>query len=382
MANDFSKECLETLEILCESKNVLVSGPPGTGKSKLLGEVALAFEHGLGPAAPSAAPVHDTAAKVPIPPPPAAANSALSKILPSPDRKDRKVFRTAFHQNSKHREFVTGIVPLVAADGKTGFRVLLGTLYRASEHAKTEDGAALLVIDEINRGPAVQIFGGAIVAIEPDKRLAPDGTPNAKTQWFEIISPDDGNLVEYALPHHLYILAAMNQADASVEPLDVAFLRRWDPYKLLPDSGVLRKHFGIADGGEPLPETPSSPQDVFLASVRAWAQVNRRISLGRGPEFQVGHGILMGQEVAGIDMPAALAIASKGWAKVRAHIEEVFFGDVRGVAAVFNAINAPAYHPLKLVETTFADDLRFEIAGPESFTPANIYPALRAIAGD
>lgn len=383
METEFSSECLETLGILSASKNVLISGPPGTGKSRLLGEVAQAFAQGLGPANPSSTPVHDPKAKVPIPPQPTQDESSLSKILPSPDRQDRKVFRTAFHQNSKHREFVSGIVPLVSvAEGKTGFRVIKGTLYKASEHAKTDKGASLLVIDEINRGPAVQIFGGAIVAIESDKRLAPDGSPAIKTQWFEILGPDDGELVEYALPHHLYILAAMNQADASVEPLDVAFLRRWEPFKLLPDSDVLRKHFGIANSADPLQENPASAQDVFQASVRAWEQVNRRISLGRGSEFQIGHGVMMGQEIAEMSLDAALASACKGWAKVRAHVEEVFFGDVRGVAAVFNAINAPSYHPLKLVETTFADDLRFEITGPESFKPSNVYPALRAIAGE
>lgn len=385
MANEFSKECVETLELLASSKNVLISGPPGTGKSKLLGEVAQAFAQGLGPAKPSAGPVHDPKAKFPIPPRPSQTESSLTKALPSPDRRDRKIFRTAFHQNSKHREFVSGIVPIVSIGEEkpgTGFRVIKGTLYKASEHAKSADGASLLVIDEINRGPAVQIFGGAIVAIEADKRLGPDGSESAKTQWFEILSPSDGEIIEYALPHHLYILAAMNQADASVEPLDVAFLRRWEPYKLLPDSDVLRKHFGIPSGGASIPEKPSSAQDVFEASVRAWGQVNRRISLGRGPEFQIGHGVLMGQDAAAMDLDMALAITSKGWAKARAHVEEVFFGDVRGVAAVFNAINAPSYHPLKLVETTFADDLRFEIAGPETFSPSNIYDALRAIAGE
>jgi 5-methylcytosine-specific restriction protein B len=66
----------------------------------------------------------------------------------------------------------------------------------------------------------VQVFGGAIVAIESDKRLASDGAKLAETQFFEMLDPVSGDVIEYALPHDLYILAAMNQADASVEPLD------------------------------------------------------------------------------------------------------------------------------------------------------------------
>lgn len=56
------------------------------------------------------------------------------------------------------------------------------------------------------------------------------------TQFFEIINPVDGQMIEYAFSPNLYILAAMNQADASVAPLDVAFMRRWQSYKLTPIS--------------------------------------------------------------------------------------------------------------------------------------------------
>lgn len=33
--------------------------------------------------------------------------------------------------------------------------------------------------------------------------------------------------------------------------------------------------------------------DALEASVRAWVVVNEQIALGRGPEFQIGHGVLM-----------------------------------------------------------------------------------------
>lgn len=375
MATD---HCKQALKLLARSRNVLVSGAPGTGKSKLLAEVALAFETAFGLAPTGGAPKLNPIGGIPIPP----AAGAVEDI-PAPTKMDRKVFRTVFHQNSKYRDFVSGITPAVnkAVEGPD-FTIVKGTLYRASEHAKSPNGAALLIIDEINRGPAVQVFGGAIVAIEPDKRLASDGAKRAETQFFEILDPATGDVIEYALPNDLYILAAMNQADASVEPLDVAFLRRWEPLRLEPDEAALRTFYGLsAKGTNALPDVPSNVGDALEASVRAWVAINTQIALGRGPEFQIGHGVFMSDvKPQTLALSEALGTLCVGWAKVRAHVEEVFFGDTRGIAAVLNALDGPAFNPFKLTETTFADDLRFRLEGPTNFSEGNIYAALRAFA--
>lgn len=373
-----SDDCKQALKLLSRSRNVLVSGPPGTGKSKLLAEVALAFETGFGVAPAGGPPQLNPVGGVPIPP---AAGAA--KDIPAPTKMDRKVFRTVFHQNSKYRDFVSGITPAVNKQaGAPDFTIVKGTLYRASEHAKAVNGAALLIIDEINRGPAVQAFGGAIVAMESDKRLAADGARRAETQFFEMLDPISGDVIEYALPHDLYILAAMNQADASVEPLDVAFLRRWEPLRLEPDEEALRTFYGLgAKSANPLPDVPTSVSDVLEASVSAWVAVNAQIALGRGPEFQIGHGVLMSNvKPQTLDLNEALGTLCVGWAKVRAHVEEVFFGDTRGIAAALNALDGPDFNPFKLTETTFADDLRFLLEGPKNFAENNIYAALRAFA--
>ena len=379
MAKSFSADCLRILSLLARSRNVLLTGAPGTGKSKLLAEVGLAFESAFGAAPVGGAPRLNPVGGIPIPP----MSGGAIKGIPAPTKKNRKVFRTVFHQNSKYRDFVSGITPTVnRVAGAPDFTIVKGTLYRASEYVKTANGAALLIIDEINRGPAVQIFGGAIVAIESDKRLAPDGAKRAETQFFEMLDPDTGEVVEYALPHDLYILAAMNQADASVEPLDVAFLRRWEPLRLEPDERTLRDFYGLdAKQDTVLPDAPVTVTDALEASVRAWVAVNEQIALGRGPEFQIGHGVLMpGVKPQALGLPEVLGMLCVGWAKIRAHVEEVFFGDTRGIAATLNALDGPAFNPFQLTETTFADDLRFRLEGPTNFNESNIYASLRAFA--
>jgi 5-methylcytosine-specific restriction enzyme B len=300
------------------------------------------------------------------------------EVWPSGDRNDRKVFRTVFHQNLKYREFVSGIVPRVGEAGQK-FEVTKGTLYRASEHAKKNSGVALLIIDEINRGPAVQIFGGSIVAIESDKRLRPDGSPGRHSQYFELLN-QAGAMEEYAIPHHLYILAAMNQADTSVEPLDVAFLRRWSPFALLPSPDVLKKYFEI-DLSAAIPEAPTAPKDVYLAAVKAWAAVNNRIALGRGAEYQLGHGVLMDFDPGAIqDANGALAAVDNAWRVIRAHVDEVFFGDLRGIATVLNITDQQNQHLYKLEEKLFGDEPRVAIEGPVIVAHADMFKLLKAVA--
>jgi len=77
-----SDACKQALKLLARSKNVLISGPPGTGKSKLLAEVALAFETGFGITPAGGPPKLNPQGGIPIPP----AAGATNPDIPAPSK--------------------------------------------------------------------------------------------------------------------------------------------------------------------------------------------------------------------------------------------------------------------------------------------------------
>ncbi len=367
----YSNEALKILSTLSAKHNVILSGPPSCGKTFLLQEVADAFSHGGGSA--SSQPTQPVAVvqKVAIPKQVGSGGNTITG-LPSASRTSRHVERIAFSANTRSRDFTTAFVPSVG-NQHAGFQVAKGALIRANE-AALNGAAALLIIDEMNRGPAVQLFGDAIVSIERDKRLGPDDKPT-RDSWPLHILDDQGQVVEMHLSSHLYILAALNQADVSIEPLDVAFLRRFEPISLSPQAEVIRDKLKASGNA---PEVPSSAGDVVEVAVRAWEEVNKRIALGRGPDFRIGHGIFLEPATPPSDSNEALDRACGWWKRIETHVQEVFFGDLIGAGVVFN--ESPDGSGYKIVSTAYGADQKQQLVAP-TISVDTVYDVLRQVAG-
>ena len=76
------------------------------------------------------------------------------------------------------------------------------------------------------------------------------------------------------------------------------------------------------------------------------------------------------------DMAAALAFATLGWRKIEAHVDEVFFGDIAGQAAVFSA---PMNRFYVVEDASFGDQPVTRLVRTEIGT-ADIYEVLRSAA--
>lgn len=356
----------EVLKALARRKNVIVSGPPGTGKSRLLNQLRDLFEwHDSEMGA-------DPDGDIPLP----EERGEIPEWFPSAHcTEERHTFATVFDQNTKYRDFMRGLVPKVGEAGV--FEVTKGTLHRASVYALEEGNAALVIVDEINRGPAVAAFGSALVGLEADKRLGAHGERLPTTQQFELLG-DEGELVTFALPADLYVLAAMNEADTSVEPLDVAFLRRFAPFRLEPQPAVLRRHFGLSEEPTEVKSEPGSPEDIYEALAQAWTALNKQVLLARGAAYQLGHGALMHRDAPTSSLKAAQDYAAEAWATLRAHLDEVFFGDTRAMVDVLKVEEEAS--PYDLEETTFAGQSVSRITGPLRPNATELHKLLATIA--
>ena len=155
----------------------------------------------------------------------------------------------------------------------------------------------------------------------------------------------------------------------------MAFLRRFEPIPLEPRSDVARSLLGASGS---VPNAPGSAGDVVEVAIRAWEKVNERLSIGRSPDFRIGHGIFLQPSTAPRDIEEALYRAISWWKRIAAHVQEVFFGDLIGAGIVFNESHDGAGY--KIVSTAYGIDQKQQLVAP-MIDSANIYNVLRQVAG-
>jgi hypothetical protein len=310
-------------EALLAHQNVLVYGPPATGKTRLVQDVMMSFG-GRGifiDTAEERRPIAEGAAA-------------------------RTAFVT-FHQSYSYEEFVVGLrtVPGAVLD----LRAFPGVLLELAEHARQPGNTALLVIDEINRGNVSRILGEFITLLERDKRLDDAGKETESTVRLRLPFARSGAPLEveldgakiavphpFTMPLRVYTLATMNSVDKSVAPLDSALRRRFHVWPLMPDPEAMAMRMKVS--GKVLPQNwPASPtaDDYKVLGLAVLRHLNDGIAAFRGPEYQLGHFFL--RDLEPVDKPAAAraALAAIWRNQLASQLEELFHGRVDQLSALF-----------------------------------------------
>lgn len=280
--------------------NVLLVGPPGTGKTVAMDDLRRAYEQGVEGVTFDPDELH----------------GAFGEGGEAFDGETR-VRSLVFHSSFAYEDFVMGLLPHPVEDDEGNptagvtVRPRVGPLLELAHFASQSEHRALLICDEFNRGAAAAIFGDTLALLDGDKRSTP-GHPETgatiDTPYFNL-APEttEGDRLGAltSLPLTLQILAAMNSADRSVAPLDAALRRRFAIIFVGPDYDILRQHLNVPedfDLGEL--STWTTPEHVVALAATILEALNERIEVVLGRDFLLGHSVMW--DVGGETFHAAL----------------------------------------------------------------------------
>lgn len=165
----------------------------------------------------------------------------------------KKYHFVQFHPSYDYTDFVEGLRP-VSIDNKMQFVKMDGTFKAfCREVVKANEETVALnrnlyffIIDEINRADLSKVFGELMFCFEKDKR----GKDNlVDTQYQNLptygIEEEDEFAEGFYIPENVVIIGTMNDIDRSVESMDFALRRRFEWQEFIVDEEMLKSAFNI-----------------------------------------------------------------------------------------------------------------------------------------
>jgi 5-methylcytosine-specific restriction protein B len=202
-----------------------------------------------------------------------------------------------------------------------------------------------------NRGNAAKIFGEFLTFLDFDYReTKADGSANASRiplpirhlshdgSQYKPVALSDGSSVSLAypafFPRHLYVVATMNSVDRTAIPIDSALARRFERIDIRPNSRLLADTWAIDFGA--LPERAATPSELspLESAVLIMERLNHVIAENFGPEFELGHGLLLGLKPQ-TDPATGWTQLAQAWDRIiYPQIEDRFSGRAEELAAM------------------------------------------------
>lgn len=148
---------------------------------------------------------------------------------------DSRIEHVQLHEGYAYEDFVEAIVPK-PVDNAVKFEPVPRIFRSIVERALGDPHQRfVIVLDEINRASIAKVFGEAFSLIDTNWRLHFDGR-EWKGRRVRLPYSDK----EFGVPDNLYLIATMNDIDRSTFELDYAFMRRFYMIRIEPSPSQLR----------------------------------------------------------------------------------------------------------------------------------------------